>query len=108
MVLVLLSWGTHSQQVGIWWCSGGHLVAFMWEFDGINLRWGTHSQQVGIWWYTLYRWGKHGAYFRKWATPLGPHQNTTLAPATANEQKPAWLQCVSPPGPNVAAQLEST
>ena len=93
-------WAFGGTRVGIWWYSGGHLMV---------LRWGTHSQQVGIWWYSgghlvVFRWGKHGAYFRKWATPLGPHQNTMLAPATANEQKPArpqlglptWAQCGSP------------
>ena len=126
---MVLMWGTHSQQVGIWWYSGGHLVVFRWAFeiDGINLlRWGTHAQQVGIGWYSgghlvVFRWvfemdgikvgntcttGGHlvvfsrafggiqvgKTSFRKWATPVGPHQNNTLAPATANEHKLAWPQ----------------
>ena len=70
------------------------------------LRWGTHSQHVDIWWYehlVVLRWGKHGAYFRKWATPVGPHQNTTLAPAYRPRAKPS----IAPGGQPRQAQCGS-
>ena len=92
---MVFRWAFGGIQVGNTFTTGGHLVVFRWAFGGIQV--GNTVTTGCIWWYSgghlvIYRWENHEAYFFEMATPVGPHQNTMLAPATANEQKLSWPQ----------------
>ena len=68
-LMVLLRWGKHLQQVGIWRYSGGHLVVFRWGFGGIKVG-NTFTIGVHL---VVFRWGKMRAIFRN-----GQHQRALI------------------------------
>ena len=88
--LMVLMCACNGIKVGNTFTTGGHFVVFRWAFGGIMVG-NTFTTDGHL---VVYRWGDHGAYFRKWATPVGPHQNTTLRqllPMSKTHHGPSWL-----------------